>query len=167
MLESVKAVAPSPSFRRVPSCSGNLLFTNSQRRPDIAPGHRKSCSRKASGNNRRDKPEDPPQPLVLVAQSCPTLCDPMDASQPGSIVHGILQREYWSGFPLPSPGDLPNPGIEPGSPALQADSLLSEPSGKPTGPLLIHLHREVPLLILHRSTSYTFRKLCFAPPLGL
>ena len=43
--------------------------------------------------------------------------------------------EYWSEWPFPSPGDLPNPGIKPGSPALQADSLLSEPPGKlwPTG----------------------------------
>ena len=39
--------------------------------------------------------------------------------------------EYWSGEPLPSPGDLPNPGIEPRSPALQADSLPAEPQGKP------------------------------------
>ena len=38
----------------------------------------------------------------------------------------------WSGLPFPSPGDLPNPGIEPGSPTLQADVLLSEPPGKPT-----------------------------------
>ena len=41
------------------------------------------------------------------------------------------QQECWSGLPFPSPGDLPDPGIEPGSLALQADSLLSEPSGKP------------------------------------
>ena len=40
------------------------------------------------------------------------------------------RQEYWSGFPFPSPGDLPNPGIEPRSPALQADALLSEPPGK-------------------------------------
>ena len=39
--------------------------------------------------------------------------------------------EYWSGYPFPSPGDLPNPGIEPRSPALQADSLPAEPRGKP------------------------------------
>ena len=39
--------------------------------------------------------------------------------------------EYWSGYPFPSPGDLTNPGIEPRSPALQADSLLVEPQGKP------------------------------------
>ena len=45
---------------------------------------------------------------------------------------GFSQQEYWSGLPFPSPGDLPNPGIEPGSPALQADALSSEPPGKPS-----------------------------------
>ena len=41
------------------------------------------------------------------------------------------RQEYWSGLPFPSPEDLPNPGVEPGSPALQADSLPCEPAGKP------------------------------------
>ena len=68
---------------------------------------------------------------MLVTQSFPTLCDPMDYSPPGSSVYEILRQEYQSGFPFPSPGDLPDPGIEPGSPALQADSLPSEPPGKP------------------------------------
>ena len=67
-----------------------------------------------------------------VAQSCPTLCDPTDCSPPGSSVHGIFQARVLE-LPLPSPGDLPNPGIEPGSPALQADTLPSEPPGKPLG----------------------------------
>ena len=62
-----------------------------------------------------------------VAQLCPTLCDPMDCSLPDSFVHGILQA---SGLPFPFPGDLPYPGIEPGSPALQADTWPSEPPGK-------------------------------------
>ena len=44
---------------------------------------------------------------------------------------GFSRQEYWSGLPFPFPGDLPNPGIEPGSPALQADALPSEPPGKP------------------------------------
>ena len=47
---------------------------------------------------------------------------------------GFSRQEYWSGLPFPSPGDLPNPGIEPGSPALQTDALLSEPPGKPITP---------------------------------
>ena len=45
---------------------------------------------------------------------------------------GFSRQEYWSGLPFPSPGDLPNPGIEPRSPTLLADSLTSEPPGKPT-----------------------------------
>ena len=43
---------------------------------------------------------------------------------------GFSRQEYWSGLPFPSPGDLPNPGIEPGSPALEVDALTSEPPGK-------------------------------------
>ena len=69
---------------------------------------------------------------VKVAQSCPPLCDPMDCSLPESSVHGILQaKENWSGLHFPSPGDLPYPGIKPGSPALQADSFLCELQGSP------------------------------------
>ena len=44
---------------------------------------------------------------------------------------GFSRQEYWSGLPFPSPGDLPHRGIEPGSPALQADALTSEPAGRP------------------------------------
>ena len=51
--------------------------------------------------------------LCLVAQSCLTLCIPMDCSPAVSSVHGIFQEEYWSSLPCPSPEDLPNPGIEP------------------------------------------------------
>ena len=114
--------------------------------------------------------------LVLVIQSWPTLCYPVNCSLPGACVHGILQartlewvaisfsnawkwkvkakslscvwllvtswtaayqappsmgfsrQEYWSGVPFPFLGHLPNPGMEPRSSALQADSLPSEPS---------------------------------------
>ena len=44
---------------------------------------------------------------------------------------GFSRQEYWSGLPFPSPGDLPDPGIEPMSPALQADAKTSEPPGEP------------------------------------
>ena len=57
--------------------------------------------------------------------------DPMDYILPGSSVHGILQAKYWSGLPCAPPGDLPNPGIKPRSPTLQADSLPAELPGKP------------------------------------
>ena len=48
---------------------------------------------------------------------------------------GLSRQEYWSGLLFPSPGDLPGPGIEPGSLVLKADSLLSEPPGKPSDAL--------------------------------
>ena len=61
---------------------------------------------------------------VVVAHLCLTLCDPRDCSLTGSSVHGILQARILE-WPSPSPGDIPDSGIKPGSPALQADSLLS------------------------------------------
>ena len=57
----------------------------------------------------------------------------MDCSPPGSSVHGISQARYWSELPFASPEDLPDPGIEPKSPALQANSLPTELREKPTG----------------------------------
>ena len=53
-------------------------------------------------------------------QSCLTLYDPMDCSPTGSSVIGFSRQEYWSGLPCPPPGDLPNPGIKPTSPAAPA-----------------------------------------------
>ena len=60
-----------------------------------------------------------------------------DSAIPWTVVHQaplsmeFSRQEYWSGLPCPSPRDLPDPGIKPGSPTLQADSLPSEPPGKP------------------------------------
>ena len=68
---------------------------------------------------------------MLFAQLCSTLCDPMNCSPPGSSVHEILQARILEWVAIPSPGDLPNPGIEPGSPALQKGALQSELQGKP------------------------------------
>ena len=67
--------------------------------------------------------------LCLVAQLYSTLCARL------FCLWGFSRQEYWSGLPCPLPGDLPNPGIKPMSPALQADSLPSEPPGKPRLPL--------------------------------
>ena len=66
---------------------------------------------------------------MLVVQLCLTLCNPMDCTaHQAPLSMEFSKQEYWSGLPFLTPGDLPNPGIEPGCPALQADSLLSEPS---------------------------------------
>ena len=66
-----------------------------------------------------------------VAQSCLTLCDPWTVAHQAPPSMGFSRQEYWSGLPFPSPGDLPDPGIEPRSPTLQADALTSAPPGKP------------------------------------
>ena len=94
---------------------------------------------------------DLPMEKVKVAQSCPTLCDPMESlefSRPEywsgsvSLSRGSSQprdrtqvshreaQEYWRGEPIPSPADLPDPGIKQGSPASQADSSPTKLSGK-------------------------------------
>ena len=68
---------------------------------------------------------------------------------PWTVVHqappsiGFFRQEYWSRLPFPSPGDVPDPGIKPGSPALRADALTSEPPGKPSKSIPEHL------LLLH------------------
>ena len=69
--------------------------------------------------------------VVLVAQSCPTLCSTLGYSLLSSPVRGILQARILEWAAIPSPGDLPDAGIKPRSPAFRADSLLSELSGMP------------------------------------
>ena len=89
-----------------------------------------------------------------VTSVCPTLCNPMDCSPPGSSVHGILQaRISRIGLPCPPLGNLPNPGIEPISPALQADSL----------PLS---HQEAQAIILTRDNLTGGRQVCEVETLG-
>ena len=63
----------------------------------------------------------------MCTQLCPTLCDPMHY-KPQAMK--FPRQEYWSGLPFPSTGDLPDPGIKPECPALQADSLPFESPGK-------------------------------------
>ena len=70
---------------------------------------------------------------LLVIQSCLTLCNPMDGSPPGFSVHGILQaRILENGLPFPSPGNIPDSGTEPRSPAFQVDSLCLSHQGSPS-----------------------------------
>ena len=69
--------------------------------------------------------------MHACAQLCLTLCDAMDCSDQTPLSVEFFRQEYWSKLPFPAPGDLPNPGTEPGSPALPADFLTSEPQGKP------------------------------------
>ena len=57
---------------------------------------------------------------------------PWTVARQAPLSTGFPRQEYWSGLPFPSPGDLPDPGIEPRSPTLQADALTYEPPGKPS-----------------------------------
>ena len=78
--------------------------------------------------------------VCSVSRLCQTLCDPTNCSPPGSSSVGFSRQEYWGGLPLPPPGDLPNPGIEPLSPASPALAVIfftTEPPGKP---FLLLLH---------------------------
>ena len=71
--------------------------------------------------------------LCLVAQSCPTFCDPVDYSPPGSSVHGIFQAGILEWIAIPTPGNLCDPGIEPASlvSSAEADGIFTtEPPGK-------------------------------------
>ena len=61
----------------------------------------------------------------LVAKSCPTLATPWTVARQVPPSMGFSRQEYWNGLPFPIPGDLPDPAIEPGSPALQANSLVT------------------------------------------
>ena len=67
--------------------------------------------------------------VCLVAQLCPTLCDPWTVARQPPLSVGFSRQEYWSGLPCPPPGNPPHPGIIPRSPALQTDSLPSKPQG--------------------------------------
>ena len=90
---------------------------------------------------------------VKVAQLCLTLCNSSDYSPAGSSVHGILQARILEWVAAPFSRGLPNPGIKPRSPALQMDSLLSEPPAKP---YVSHVHWVSYLTILFSATPFTF-----------
>ena len=73
--------------------------------------------------------------MCVFAQSCRTLCGPLDSStlrtRQAPLSMGFPRQEYWSELPFPTSGTLPKPGVKPGSPALQVDSLQTAPLGKP------------------------------------
>ena len=91
----------------------------------VLPLDRKLANLSAANNNKMFCGDG------LVDKLCPTLVPHGLYSPPGSSVHGFSRQKYWSGLSFPSPRNLPNPGIEPGSPALQAESLPTELQGKP------------------------------------
>ena len=94
----------------------------------------------------------PLEKVKVKSLSCVQLfATPWTVAYQAPLSMGFSRQECWSGLPFPSPGDLPDPGIEPGSPALPADALLSEPPGKPTregnGNLLQYLAWRIPWVV--------------------
>ena len=87
-----------------------------------------------------------------LLQSCLALCDTVVRQAPPSM--GFSRQDFWSGLPFPSPGDLPDPGVEPGCPALKADALPSEPPGKPNGKWKVTF-KNCMLSILHNDNTFT------------
>ena len=79
---------------------------------------------------------------MLVTQLCLILCNPMDCSQSGFSIHGVLQARVLKWLALPPPGDLPDPGVEPASlmsSALAGGFFATKPLGKPFGVLVTQL----------------------------
>ena len=88
-------------------------------------------------------------------QCVPLFATPWIVAPEARLFTGLSRQEYWSGLLLPSPGDLPDPGIEPRSPALQADALTSEPPEPQTNLDSILKNRVITLLTkVHRSQGY-------------
>ena len=109
---------------------GSKLGTVKQKRSkeqSMGKGHRASMSSVGTSPAQHLKKR---KKKVLVTQSCLTLCDPWTGAHQVPLFMGFSRQEYWSGLPFPSPGDFSDPGIEPRSPALQADALPSKPPGK-------------------------------------
>ena len=92
----------------------------------------------------------------LVVKSCPMLATPWTVVHQVPLPMGFFRQEHWSGLPFPSPGVLPDPEIEPRSPALQVDSLPIEPPGKP----IVHWtykESEIYLKLIHETLIHVAR----------
>ena len=123
------------------------IYPLSREPPSPPPSHPSRSSQSSLGFRQQ-----PPTSQLFdtrMTQLCPTLCTPWTVAHQGPLSPGFPRQEDWSGLPCPPPGDLVNPEIELESPALQADSLPVELSGKP-----IHV-RTAPL------TRPTLPAICF------
>ena len=104
----------------------------------------------------------PKQSTQCESVSCSVVSDSLQPqwseARQAPLSMEFSRQEYWSGLPFSSPGDLPNPVIEPGSPALQADSLLSEPPGKPL--LIVVFDKNMLLIFEHHDLLYGCFLIC-------
>ena len=114
-------------------CHGHIWDIRSGPEPGLGFGHERGYGNPWRGPSpgSGDQRKVPGIGIGLVAKSCLTLATPWTIACQDPLTMGFSRQEYWSGLPFPSPRDLPDPGIEPRYPALQADSLLTELWGKP------------------------------------
>ena len=106
---------------------------------------------------------------VKLLSRVPLFANPWTVAYQASPSMGFSRQEYQSGLPFPSPGDLPDPGIIPGSPALQADALPSDPPGKPWKTIWRFLKKlkmelpydpTIPLLGIHLEKNMIWKDTC-------
>ena len=97
---------------------------------------------------------------VKVAQSCPTLCSPMDYSPPGPLSMGFSRKKYWSGLPFPAPGDLLTQGSNPCLLNWQMDSLPLSHLGSP----ILVCESESHLVVSDSATPWTIQSMEFSRP---
>ena len=100
----------------------------------------------------------------LVDKSYPALCDPKDCSHQAPLCMRFPRQEYWSGLPFPSPGDLPNPGVEAASPALAGRFFTTEPGTG--GQKEANGTAEVKMLVITNAFLLIFQALTVSPSLG-
>ena len=106
-------------------------------------------------NLSRSKPKNVQVKVKVKSLSSVQLFEtPWTISYQAPLSMEFSRQEYWSGLPFPSPGDLPNTGTEPGSPVLQADTLPSEPPGKPTIAPISHASKVMLKILQARLQQY-------------
>ena len=120
---------PVELFQILKDDAVKVLHSICQQFGKLSSGHRTGKSQFSFQAQRKAMPKNvltTPQLHLphTLAKSEVTLCDPMDVTYQAPPSMGFSRQEYWSGLPFPSPVDLPNPRIKPGSPALQGDSTL-------------------------------------------
>ena len=117
------------------SCRGSERFIQCTKVTQRVCGRKKERKkrkkRKKERKERQERKERKERKKVKSLSHFQLFATPWTVAYQARPSMGFSRQEYWSGLPFPSPGDLPDPGIEPRSPALQADALPSEPPGKP------------------------------------
>ena len=103
--------------------------------------------------------------MKVMSLSCVQLfATPWTITYQTPLFMGFSKQEYWNGFPFPSPGDFPDPGLKPRSPALQADSLQPEPPEKLRILFILHMYNCLPEVLVTQSCPTLCNSMDYSPP---